>query len=386
MPSEEEMRLFLKLGRRLHIFDTVLVNRKKTEKLIEKDTFYLNVSAVKTLAYFVEWLHLRDNIEEKDSFTVEMETMSNESLRDYIRDKALDYYEILVESDNSSFGRSMVKANRESIQEEKNECKERSIWAYDWPVLTKSQSNWLKYVIDDASTIRQVIRLNIAQVNYVLNCDANNIHHTASNIFHAKFDKIVGTRKIVYFHGFGSSSLGSTVTSLQELLPEFTVIAKDIDVDPQEALLELIDLCDLEQPELVVGTSMGGMYAQQMRGFKRICINPAFNLSQHKDILREGTFEFFNQRCDGEKTFTITPEISQHFAEMEAHQFDGIKDDDKEHVYGLFADNDTTVNCEDIFRQHFKNVIHFHGEHRLNREVIEEVLVPLIRKMVKKDS
>ena len=39
MPSEEEMRLFLKLGRRLHIFDTVLVNRKKTEKLIEKDTF-----------------------------------------------------------------------------------------------------------------------------------------------------------------------------------------------------------------------------------------------------------------------------------------------------------------------------------------------------------
>ncbi len=384
MPSEEEMRLFLKLGRRLHILDTVLVNRTKTEKLIERETWYRNYNAVHTLAYFVEWLHLRDNIKEKDSFTVEMETMSNESLRDYIRDKALDYYEILVESSNSNFGRAMVRGNRKRIQEEKNERIKRSIWYHFWPIMTSGYTKWFDNVIDDVINIRREIRLNIAQVDYVLNGGDGYRINGAKNIFHAKFDKIVGTRKIVYFHGFGSSSLGSTVTSLQELLPEFTVIAQDIDVDPQKALVDLIDLCDLEEPELVVGTSLGGMYAQQMRGFKRICINPAFNLSQHKDILHEGTFEFLNTRLIGETTFTITPEIIQHFAEMEAHQFDGITDDDKEHVYGLFADNDTTVNCEDIFRQHFKNVIHFHGEHRLNREVIEEVLVPLIKEITNK--
>ena len=190
--------------------------------------------------------------------------------------------------------------------------------------------------------------------------------------------------KLIYFHGFGSSGAGSTVNTLRELLPNWTVLAPDIPVDPTEALPFLKEFCKKEQPDVIVGTSMGGLCAQQMRGFKRICINPAFDISQHKDILREGTFEFFNQRCDGEKTFTITPEIIQHFAEMEAHQFDGITDDDKEHVYGLFADNDTTVNCEDLFRQHFKNVIHFHGEHRLNREVIEEVLVPLIKEITNK--
>ena len=53
-------------------------------------------------------------------------------------------------------------------------------------------------------------------------------------------------------------------------------------------------------------------------------------------------------------------------------------DEDREKVYGLFADNDTTVNCEDIFLQHYENVVHFHGEHRLNRHVVEETLIPLI--------
>ena len=190
--------------------------------------------------------------------------------------------------------------------------------------------------------------------------------------------------KLIYFHGFGSSGEGSTVRTLKALLTEWTVLAPDIPVDPAEALPFLKDFCKEESPDVIVGTSMGGMYAQQMRGFKRICVNPAFDISQHGDILKVGTFEFFNARKDGEKAFTISPETIQHFVEMEVQQFGGITDDDKENVYGLFADNDTTVNCEDIFRQHYKNVIHFHGEHRLDRKVIEEVLVPLIKEITNK--
>lgn len=190
--------------------------------------------------------------------------------------------------------------------------------------------------------------------------------------------------KLIYFHGFGSSGEGSTVKTLQELLRDWVVLAPDIPVDPAEALPFLEELCKKEPPDVIVGTSMGGMYAQQIRGFKRICVNPAFDLPQHKDILYEGVFDFFNPRKNGETTFTITSEIVSHFEEMEAHQFDGVTDEDREKVYGLFADNDTTVNCEDIFRQHYQNVIHFHGKHRLNRQVIEEVLVPLIKKITSK--
>ena len=91
--------------------------------------------------------------------------------------------------------------------------------------------------------------------------------------------------KVIYFHGFGSSGEGSTVRTLSELLPDWTVIAPDIPVDPKEALPFLQELCAKEQPDVVVGTSMGGMYAQQMRGFKRICVNPSFNISKRKHIL-----------------------------------------------------------------------------------------------------
>ncbi len=189
---------------------------------------------------------------------------------------------------------------------------------------------------------------------------------------------------LIYFHGFGSSGEGSTVKTLQELLPDWVVLAPDIPVDPAESLPFLKEFCKKEQPDVIVGTSMGGMYAQQLRGFKRICVNPAFDLPQHTDILYEGTFDFFNPRKNGETTFTITPEIINHYNEMEAHQFDGITDEDRENVYGLFADNDTTVNCENLFLLHYKNIIHFHGEHRLNRQVIEETLVPLIKEITSK--
>ena len=188
--------------------------------------------------------------------------------------------------------------------------------------------------------------------------------------------------RLIYFHGFGSSGEGSTVKTLRELLPDWEVLAPDIPVDPAEALPFLKELCKNAKPDVIVGTSMGGMYAQQMRGFRCICVNPAFDISKHEDILKEGIYDFFNPRKNGEKTFTITSEIISHFAEMETRQFEGVTDEDCEIVYGLFADNDTTVNCEDLFRKHYKYVLHFHGEHRLNRQVIEEVLVPLIKEWV----
>lgn len=84
--------------------------------------------------------------------------------------------------------------------------------------------------------------------------------------------------KLIYFHGFGSSSASGTVENLRKLLPEDEVIAPDIPIDPVEALPYLKQLCADEQPDIVIGTGMGGMYAQQMRGFVRICINPALNI------------------------------------------------------------------------------------------------------------
>lgn len=189
-------------------------------------------------------------------------------------------------------------------------------------------------------------------------------------------------KKLIYFHGFGSSAASNTIQTLRTKLNDFIVIAPDIPVDPTEALPFLRDLCWREKPNIIVGTSMGGMYAQQMFGFKRICVNPAFYMSSTSKVLKVGTFEFFNPRLDGETHFTITEEIMRHFAEMEIRQFDGITEDDIENVWGIFGDNDTQVNCKEEFMKHYHNVSDFHGGHRLDTKTIDNELIPIIRLMV----
>lgn len=184
--------------------------------------------------------------------------------------------------------------------------------------------------------------------------------------------------KLIYFHGFGSSAASGTISTLREKLQDFEVIAPDIPVDPAEALPFLRELCDKEQPNVIVGTSMGGMYAQQMFGFKRICVNPAFFMSKTSKVLKVGTFEFFKPRLDGQKEFTITEEIIEHFAEMETSQFDGVTPAETERVWGMFGNNDMQVNSEEAFLQYYHNIIHFSGGHRLDDVTINEVLIPLI--------
>ena len=82
---------------------------------------------------------------------------------------------------------------------------------------------------------------------------------------------------------------------------------------------------------------------------------------------------------DGTTHFEITTEIIRHHSEMEEHQFEGITDNDRRQVWGLFADNDQQVNCESLFSEHYNQVIHCQGEHHLNDEAIRMGLVPLIR-------
>lgn len=190
--------------------------------------------------------------------------------------------------------------------------------------------------------------------------------------------------KVVYFHGFGSSHASGTVEMLRRELANDEVVAPDIPVDPVDALPYLKELCEKEQPDLIVGTSMGGMYAQQMRGFRRILVNPAFTMSTMSKTLRTGEYQFFSGRYDGAKTFRITKDIIQHHNQMERQQFKGITPEEKEMCWCLVGLRDTSVtNAESLFKKNYlvDHVIRFDGEHQLNDKVIKKVLVPLIEKL-----
>ena len=95
------------------------------------------------------------------------------------------------------------------------------------------------------------------------------------NQYIKQFSDIFKGKKVMYVHGFGSSGQSGTVSRIREVLPQATVIAPDLPIRPEETLTLLHQTCEQEHPDLIIGTSMGGMYAEMLYGYDRILVNPA---------------------------------------------------------------------------------------------------------------
>ena len=95
-----------------------------------------------------------------------------------------------------------------------------------------------------------------------------------------QYPDLMSGKKIMYVHGFASSAQSGTVEMLRHLMPNATVVARDIPIHPEEAMAMLRSMADEEQPDLIIGTSMGGMYTEQLHGFDRILVNPAFEMGE----------------------------------------------------------------------------------------------------------
>ena len=192
---------------------------------------------------------------------------------------------------------------------------------------------------------------------------------------------LMAGKKVLYVHGFASSGQTGSVHTLRLLLPDAAVIAPDLPVDPLEAIDLLKDLASKEDPDLIIGTSMGGMYSEMLYGVDRILVNPAFQLAD--TILKNnglGRREFHNKRADGETSFLVTKSLLERFREVSSHCFERASDD-KDRVFGLFGIRDTLVDTFDLFHSHYPQAIRFDGEHHLNDSVIVHSLLPIIRRI-----
>ena len=200
------------------------------------------------------------------------------------------------------------------------------------------------------------------------------------NPYIKQFPELLKGKKILYVHGFGSSGQSGTVTRIREVFPNAQVIAPDLPIRPQEAIDLLRETCHQEQPDLIIGTSMGGMYAEMLYGFDRILVNPALQMG---DTMKEhgmiGAQQFSNPRQDGVQDFMVTKALVKEYKEMTEQCFLGITDDEQKRVWGLFGDEDTTVNTYDLFHGHYPTAIRFHGEHRMNDQSFMHSVVPAVR-------
>ncbi len=200
------------------------------------------------------------------------------------------------------------------------------------------------------------------------------------NKYVKQFPDLMSGKKVMYVHGFGSSAQTGTVARLRNVLCNATIIAEDMPLHPQEALDLLHRLCEEEQPDLIIGTSMGGMYTEQLYGYDRIVINPAFCIA---DTMQQhgltGAQTFFNPRKDGVQKFFVDNNIVKEYRLVSEQCFSGVNDEERKRVWGLFGDADTTVDTWVLFREHYPTAIHFHGEHRMDDRSYMHAVMPVIR-------
>ena len=193
---------------------------------------------------------------------------------------------------------------------------------------------------------------------------------------------------MMYVHGFASSGSSGTVMALRKHMTGWEVIAPDLPVDPFEALGLLRNIVATENPEIVVGTSMGGMYTQQLWGVPRIVVNPSFEMSRSLLFGKMGRNKYMSKRKDGATEFRIDKAVVERFKLMEKEQFSGINEQEKQLVIGLFGDKDPVVQFQPLMSSLYgeERCRWFRGEHRLNDKVVDKVLLPLIMEMVASEN
>ncbi|MCD8393597.1 MAG: esterase [Bacteroidales bacterium] len=195
-----------------------------------------------------------------------------------------------------------------------------------------------------------------------------------------EFPELMRDKTVMYIHGFGSSAQSGTVKLLRQLMPNARVIARDVPLKPDDAIAMLRKMVAEERPDLIIATSMGGMLGEMLRGVDRILVNPAFEMGktmhEHGMI---GKLVWSNPREDGETETVVTKALAKEYEALTQQCFQGLDDEDREHVWGMFGDKDDTVDTRDLFLEHYPRAITFHGGHRLVDTVVTHYLSQVIR-------
>ena len=196
-------------------------------------------------------------------------------------------------------------------------------------------------------------------------------------------------KKILYLHGFSSAGSTGTATNLRNhLYADYgvTVVSPDIPVSPAEAVPFIKKVIEEEKPDLIIGTSMGGMYTELQHGHLRICVNPSFHMARLLTFKHLGkNVEFLNKRADGQKQFKVDKKMVAEFKEIETKlTLKNITPEDKLLIWGVFGKDDPTVNCQAEFKkasgnEHFRII---EGEHSLTDAMMKRDLLPLIKQLL----
>ena len=184
--------------------------------------------------------------------------------------------------------------------------------------------------------------------------------------------------KILFIHGLASSGAYKMASTLRILLKGSEVTAPDVPIEPSDAMALLEEICSREKPDLIVGLSLGGFWAQKLRGYRKMLVNPDLHPSR---LLRTkvGVMEYLSPRQDGAVSFRIDETICQGYETLEKDEFKGLDDEEIALTSGMFADRDEMVDCFDEFQEHYPGRGHrYPGTHLPNFPETKKYILPVI--------
>lgn len=188
--------------------------------------------------------------------------------------------------------------------------------------------------------------------------------------------------RILYLHGLGSSKQANTAKMLKGFLKDDVVESLDIPMNPFKAYERISSFIEGYQPDLLLGTSLGGFYASLFKGPVRILTNPALNPDlEIKRILGGfGAFPYLKEREDGATEYHYGEEDEREFKILRERALKEIYPSTKEATYAFFGDKDAVVDDKAYYQEHFlkSHAFPIHSGHRLEDESIVNDIAPFI--------
>ena len=190
---------------------------------------------------------------------------------------------------------------------------------------------------------------------------------------------------VLFLHGFYASGSCVPATALKEALEgKARVITPDLPLHPRESIAFIRDLCDKEQPDLLVGNSCGSFYAQiiaPLIGVPALLGNPHFEMDKFPST-RIGKQQYKSPRRDGDQEFIIDKSLIAEFADLQQEQFNYFNPYYKDRIWGIFGEQDTLAKYKPLFLEHYNIATDFPGGHTPTAEETKTWYAPLAEKML----
>lgn len=85
-------------------------------------------------------------------------------------------------------------------------------------------------------------------------------------------------KTILYVHGMGGGAESRIPSILKDILgPEYSIVIRTYDFDPEVASEQLASWAAEVSPDLVIGESMGAIHAVALRGYPHLFVSPSLN-------------------------------------------------------------------------------------------------------------